>query len=74
MALTRMVWDHSEGFSSKRPFGNSGWQWELYRALVRSGYLAGEFDEDEELVDVDVSRCRELIFRAIDALNSTEGR
>ena len=27
--LLLRLWDECEGFSSKRPFGNSGWEWDL---------------------------------------------
>ena len=30
IALARNVWIEGEGFSGKRPFGNSGWQWEVF--------------------------------------------
>lgn len=34
-----------ESFSSKRPFGNSGWEDELATPLIKAGLLAGEIDE-----------------------------
>jgi len=30
----------------KRPFGNSGWEYDLYEPLVRAGLIEGEFDEE----------------------------
>lgn len=32
-ALLLVLWMEEEGFSGKRPFGNSGWQGELENAL-----------------------------------------
>lgn len=52
VALLRNLWDEGEGFSGKRPFGNSGWEWDLYAALVRAGFIAGTFDEDGYLDDL----------------------
>lgn len=46
IALLAAVWEHGEDFSGKRPFGNSGWTWDLYGALVKAGHIDGTFDED----------------------------
>ena len=51
--LLLTVWVEEEGFSGKRPFGNSGWKYELYKPLVKSGHLEGSFDEDGYLEDLD---------------------
>lgn len=45
-ALLSLLWKNGEGFSSKRPFGNSGWQYELYQALVFGHLIPGDVDED----------------------------
>ena len=39
-ALLSMVWAEEEGFSGKRPFGNSGWQDEVHSALEKVGVIA----------------------------------
>lgn len=39
--LLQTLWYEDEGFSSKRPFGNSGWSWDLVRGLVANGLVAG---------------------------------
>lgn len=44
--LLLTLWEEGEGFSGKRPFGNSGWEYELYAPLVKSGFVSGELDED----------------------------
>lgn len=41
-----------EGFSGKRPFGNSGWEHDLKNALVKSGHINGRI-EDECLEEFD---------------------
>jgi hypothetical protein len=46
VALVDGVWEEREGFSGKRPFGNSGWEWELYAALSHGGLIPGIFDKD----------------------------
>lgn len=54
----------TEGFSGKRPFGNSGWYRDLVEPLVRAGVVKGEIDE--EWGDVDGYDCNE-----VDAVLST---
>lgn len=57
------VWQQNEQFSGKRPFGNSGWQWDVYRALVKAKLIAGEIDEFD---DCDVPReAREIADKLI---------
>lgn len=53
------LWIQQESFSSKRPFGNSAWYWDILRALGHAGvveaqispYEEGEFDFDIEITD-----------------------
>jgi len=44
--LLRTVWVEEEGFSGKRPFGNSSWQHNVYAPLVKAGLVAGVIDTD----------------------------
>jgi hypothetical protein len=41
VALAREVWTETDGFSGKRPFGNSGWEHEVYSALAKTGHIEG---------------------------------
>ena len=34
--LLQVVWSRQDSFSGKRPFGNSGWCWDIYEALVNA--------------------------------------
>lgn len=56
--LLSTVWEEGEGFSGKRPFGNSGWEYDLYAPLIRGGFIPGRLDEDGfvELVDEKIGR------------------
>lgn len=47
--LLHLVWEDREGFDGKRPFGNSGWAWDVYGDLIRAGYVPGSFDEDGDV-------------------------
>lgn len=45
--LLPTLWEEGEGFSGKRPFGNSGWEFDVYAFLVKAGAVEGELDEDD---------------------------
>ncbi|WP_047891751.1 hypothetical protein [Micromonospora sp. RV43] len=66
--LLAAVWSEGEGFSGKRPFGNSGWDFELSEALVRAGLVDGAFDGDGYLARVNGEKARALIAAAIQEL------
>jgi hypothetical protein len=65
VALVREVWRLNENFSGKRPFGNSGWHYELYAPLVRAGLVDGLTNEDGEIEVTDGRRADALIDLAI---------
>jgi hypothetical protein len=72
-ALAAAVWNEGEGFSGKRPFGNSGWDSDLYLALVKADLIEGVLDEDGYLEDADWDQGRDLINEAIKALADQSG-
>lgn len=68
--LLKTVWEEGEGFSGKRPFGNSGWENEPLTALAKAGLIEGEEVGDEGCmwweIDSDAEKVgRELITNAI---------
>jgi len=63
--LLAQLWQEGESFSGKRPFGNSGWDWELYGALYDAGHVKGRRDEYGDLFDVDSKLADQLIMAAI---------
>lgn len=68
-ALLFQLWDEGEGFSGKRPFGNSSWEYELYVALVEGGAIDGTIDEEYgDLTEFDKEAANSAIFDAIEAL------
>ena len=70
-ALLRTLWIEEEGFSGKRPFGNSGWQMALYTHLVKEGYLSGEVYEEDGvwyLESYDRLEAQKLVLALLDAL------
>ena len=45
MELLRLVWQDGEGFSGKRPWGNSCWELPVYEALVEWEVIKGDKTE-----------------------------
>lgn len=68
VALLAELWKHGECFGGKRPFGNSGWEYELYGALAKAGFIAGTFDEDGYVDEMDTDAGRSLITAAIESM------
>jgi hypothetical protein len=69
IALLREAWEQGENFC-KRPFGNSGWQYEIYTPMVKAGLVPGTVDSDGELDDVDTRAADALMDEAIQALGA----
>lgn len=67
-ALLLQLWQQGEGFGGKRPFGNSGWDHDLYRALVKAGVIKGKLDEDGFIDEYDHDTGWALIEAAINDL------
>jgi hypothetical protein len=69
IALLARVWDQQEGFSGKRPFGNSGWDWDTYPPLIKAGLIDGKLSEDGYVEEADDNAGQRLIAEAIQALS-----
>lgn len=63
--LLLTLWVEEEGFSGKRPFGNSGWKYDVYSALVSADVVFGKFDEEGYLEDVDSISADRIIVETI---------
>jgi hypothetical protein len=72
VALLRELWEAEDGFSGKRPFGNSGWQTgEVYRALRLGGVVDDtlvRLDEDGYVESCVYAPLERLMLAAIDSL------
>lgn len=64
------LWQEGESFSGKRPFGNGGWKFDIYVALVKCGAVEGKLDEDGFLDEVDLKAADKLVFKLIDKIFS----
>lgn len=68
VSIVAKVWKEGESFGGKRPFGNSGWEHELYKPLIKANLIDGRFDEDGYLEDCDSDAGDRLIAEAIEYL------
>lgn len=66
--LLETLWREQEGFSGKRPFGNSSWECDLLIPLVKAGLIEGSLDEDGYLETLDDGAGEAVILAAIKAL------
>ena len=67
--LLLKVWKEQEEFDSKRPFGNSGWDYEIQVALVHAGVIDGVIDDGGyHVYDFDCKEISALIEKAINDL------
>jgi hypothetical protein len=60
-ALLQAMWREGESFSGKRPFGNSGWEYDIIAPLVKAGAIKGVIDKDGYLDDHDEKAANKLI-------------
>lgn len=40
------LWEEPDSFSGHRPWGNSGWKWDIFVTLIKHKVIEGELDED----------------------------
>lgn len=65
-SLLGALWHKKEKFSGKRPFGNGGWEFDLYRALVEAKVIKGTLDRFGCVEDCDWDAGDKLISDAIE--------
>lgn len=65
--LLETLWAEGAGFSGKRPFGNSGWEHDLYKPLVQHGFIEGQLDEEGYLLEFDRPTAEVFVFDLIRA-------
>jgi hypothetical protein len=66
--LLATLWTKAEGFSGKRPFGNGGWQFDIYKALLVAGLIDGKLDSDGYVEEADLKAADRLILGAIERM------
>lgn len=68
IGLLTGLWREKDGFSGKRPFGNSGWEYDVYTSMIRAGLIQGKLDADGYVEEADTQAADELILAAIKSL------
>lgn len=66
--LLKTLWIEGEEFSGKRPFGNSGWQFDLYLPLIAAGIVKGKLDDEGFIEEVDEKAAYNIIKQVIETL------
>lgn len=66
--LLTTLFEEVDGFSGKRPFGNSGWWADLAPPWIKAGFLKGSLDEDGYIQDFDDDTYDQYVARCIEAL------
>ena len=61
-----MLWEEGEGFSGKHPFGNSGWQYDVYAALIKAGVVNGKLDSNGYVDEIDYGQADDVILKVIE--------
>jgi hypothetical protein len=75
-SLLFTLWQAKSNFDSKRPFGNSSWEFSLYAALIGAKAVAGTLDSDgfvETIFTEDLHKADELIEQLIITMCKTPG-
>ena len=62
------LWKEKDQFSGKRPFGNGGWDYEIYKVLISNGIIKGTIDGDGYVYDCDDDEGDKVIVKCILAL------
>jgi len=60
--------EEKEGFSGKRPFGNSDWAYDLYAPLIKANIIPGELDHDGFINWIDEEKADEMLIKLIKLL------
>lgn len=63
--LLLTLWMEGEEFSGKRPFGNSGWEYDIYTPLIKAGVIEGTLDEDGYIQEFDNKKADKLVLKLI---------
>ena len=63
--LMSSLWCEGEGFNGKRPFGNSGWDYDIYAPLVRAELIKGRIDDDGYIAELDEVEANKFVLTKI---------
>ena len=63
--LLEALFLEGECFSGKRPFGNSGWEHDIIKVLIKTKMVDGSLDEDGFIEEVDDRKSTQIIIEKI---------
>ncbi len=63
--LLTQLWMDGECFDGKRPFGNSGWQYDVYAALIKHGIIKGKLDSDGYIDELNEYKAQQFIIEKL---------
>jgi len=63
--LLLKVWVEEDNFSGKRPFGNSGWKYEIAKELIKADLVGGKLDKDGYVEKLDNKRFNDIMIQVI---------
>lgn len=66
--LLLVLWHEGDGFSGKRPFGDSGWEYDIYAALIKHKFIDGTLDEDGYVDDFDAKAASAFVSDLIEEI------
>ena len=66
--LLTQLWIDEESFNGKRPFGNSGWQYDVYTALIKHGLIKGKLASYGYIDEIDEVEAQQFIIKLIKEL------
>lgn len=66
--LGQRCWTENEGFSGKRPFGTSGWRWDVFGALVAGSFVDRIVEDDGSVLECDELAAETLLTKCFKRL------
>ena len=70
--ILKVLWLEPDDFNGKRPLGNSGWQFDLYKAMIEKNIIEGEVDDYGCVDSVNMTDADKLIIDYISILLGEE--
>lgn len=72
MVLGAQLFKEQDCFSGKRPFGNSGWTYEVYEVLVKARVIDGEYYDDGDLKSLDEDQAEAVMREVFEYLKNLD--
>ena len=66
LKLAAVMWRDGECADGKRPFGNSGWEWEIFTSLAEAGLIESTRDRYGDMDITDRPAAEALVTQALE--------